>query len=60
MFGFFHVLFLALLGNEMESIAFNPQYPSVLGKHMWCACVEVRIQRRERERMREEMIDKTV
>ncbi len=24
----------------MERVAFNSQYPTILGKHVWCACVE--------------------
>jgi hypothetical protein len=24
----------------MERVAFNSEYPTILGKHMWCASVE--------------------
>ncbi len=24
----------------MERVAFNSQYPTILGNHVWCACVE--------------------
>ena len=26
--------------GEMESVVFNSDYPTILGKHIWCACVE--------------------
>ena len=29
-----------LLGKDMERVAFNSEYPTILGKHMWCASVE--------------------
>lgn len=30
----------ALLGNEVESCTFNSEYPTVLGRHLYCAAVE--------------------
>ena len=30
-----------LLGNDIESVAFNPNYPSILNKHLRCASTEV-------------------
>lgn len=30
----------ALLSAEMESATFNPNYPTILGKHLECGCVE--------------------
>lgn len=29
-----------LLNGEVESAAFNPNYPTILGKHLECSCVE--------------------
>nr|WP_248277511.1 DEAD/DEAH box helicase [Brasilonema sp. UFV-L1] len=29
-----------LLSQEVESAAFNPDYPTILGKHLECGCVE--------------------
>lgn len=29
-----------LLSGEIESAAFNPDYPTILGKHLECGCVE--------------------
>ncbi|MEH2038424.1 helicase-related protein [Nostoc sp.] len=29
-----------LLSGEVESAAFNPDYPTILGKHLECGCIE--------------------
>lgn len=29
-----------LLRGDVESVSFNPDYPTILGKHLLCACVE--------------------
>jgi len=31
---------LELLSGEVESAAFNPNYPTILSKHLECTCVE--------------------
>jgi DEAD/DEAH box helicase domain-containing protein len=33
----------------MERVAFNSEYPTILGKHLWCASVESGIEADERK-----------
>ena len=36
-----------LLSSEMECAAFNPDYPTILGKHLECGCIESSLDLRE-------------
>ncbi|MBD0386623.1 MAG: DEAD/DEAH box helicase [Nostoc sp. C3-bin3] len=36
-----------LLSGEVESAAFNPDYPTILGKHLECGCIESSLTLRE-------------